>query len=373
MIYFDYAANTPCDPNVLDCFTMHQQMIGNANSPYLFGEEAAECIAKANASIAAHCFALPNEIIHTSGATESNNLALLGIAYKHRSQGKHIISTFLEHASVHGPLAKLESDGFEIDYVRLLADGTVDLKHLHSLLRSDTICVSIAYVDSEIGIIQPIQQIAELLLSYPNCLFHVDATQAIGKIPVSFNSVDAISFAPHKFYGITGSGVLILRENVLIEPLFYGGLSLSPFRSGTAPTALIAACAKALDISIKALNKRLIYVESLNQQLRQFFQNLPRIIIHSPESASPFILNIGLDKMKNTLFQAELANRGIALSTKSACSHPNTPSKAIYALIGNRKQAMSTLRVSISHLTTQEELEHFFDVFSNVYEQFANK
>ena len=167
----------------------------------------------------------PAGIIYTSGASESNNLAIKGIAQASRSTGRHMISTVLEHASVGGTLTALQQQGWEVDLLDIQRDGTIDLEQLGDLLRKDTILVSVCAVDSELGTVQPIRQITEILKDFPNCRLHVDATQAIGKTELVMDGVDTMSIAPHKFYGLNGSGLLLKKSSVIIEPQIHGGSS----------------------------------------------------------------------------------------------------------------------------------------------------
>lgn len=164
--------------------------------------------------------------------------------------GRHIISTPLEHSSVSGTLTALQEQGYEIDLLDVKQDGTVDLEHLKDLLRPDTICVAITLVDSELGVVQPVQEIAAILKAYPHCHLHVDATQAVGKIPVSFEGVDTMSLTAHKFYGLNGIGLVVKRRNLALEPLIHGGESTTIYRSGTPTVALASSLARALDLAI---------------------------------------------------------------------------------------------------------------------------
>ena len=210
MIYLDYSANTPVDEAVLERFcAVERSCPGNANSRHQAGAAAKAAIDEATQSIARSLNVQPAEIIYTSGASEANNFALKSIARLERHHGKHIISTPLEHSSVSGSLTALQEQGYEIDLVDIKQDGTVDLAHLRELLRPDTILVAVTAVDSELGVVQPVTEIAALLKDYPHCHLHVDATQAVGKIPVSFEGVDTMSLTAHKFYGLNGIGLLI--------------------------------------------------------------------------------------------------------------------------------------------------------------------
>ena len=219
MIYLDYSANTPADPTVLDAFYQtERRYIGNPNSTHPAGWAAQVEMARVTDGIAELLGAAPEEIIYTSGASESNNLALKGIVQASRHVGKHIISTALEHSSVGGALSALQQQGCEVDLVDIRRDGTIDLEHLRELLRKDTVLVAICAVDSELGTVQPIQEIADILRDYPNCRLHVDATQAVGKTKLVLSGVDTMSIAPHKFYGLNGSGLLVKKKDLVIEP-----------------------------------------------------------------------------------------------------------------------------------------------------------
>ena len=226
MIYLDYSANTPADSRVLERFCeVERSCPGNANSRHQAGRDAKLVIDHATQTIAGLLSAQPAEVIYTSGASEANNFALKGLAKLSRHLGKHIISTPLEHSSVSGTLTALQEQGYEIDLVDIRRDGTIDLEHLKELLRPDTIAVAVTLVDSELGVVQPVKEISEILQAWPNCHLHVDATQAVGKIPVSFEGVDTMSLTAHKFYGLNGIGLLLKRRRLAHAPLLHGGES----------------------------------------------------------------------------------------------------------------------------------------------------
>lgn len=224
MIYLDYAANTPVDALVLEEFIKSTTTyIANPNSTHPLGKEANGKMNEVTKDIANELGLkiegpIKDQIIYTSGASEANNLAIKGIARSYRENGKHVISTCLEHSSVSGSLTYLQNHSYEIDLVNILPDGTVDLEHLKELMRKDTVLVSVGYVDSELGVIQPIKEIAEIVSNYPNCFFHTDATQAIGKVPVSFEGVDLMTFTPHKFFGLNGRGIDKKRGDCIRTP-----------------------------------------------------------------------------------------------------------------------------------------------------------
>ena len=364
MIYLDYSANTPTDPAVLEAFLQAERAyIGNPNSDHPAGQAAREAVAKAADSIAGLLRIPPSEIIFTSGASEANNLAIKGIARTQRQFGKHILSTPLEHASVSGPLTYLQEQGWEIDLVDIGRDGKIDLDHLRELLRDDTVLVAVTAVDSELGTVQPIREIAGILEAYPHCRLHVDATQAIGKIPFSFDGADTVSLTAYKFYGPNGIGMLYKRGDLILEPLIHGGTGASLYRSGTPTTALITALAKAMELALQDIHGRYESVAKRNAVLRGAFANDPAICINSPGDAIPHILNLSVNGIKGTRMQKALAGRGVCVSVKSACSTDGTPSRAVFAVSRDRRNALSSWRISLSHRTTEEEITAFLKVF----------
>lgn len=372
MIYLDYSANTPADPAVLEAFCKAEQTyIGNVNSTHPAGRAARAEMTRITDSIAALLGAEPAEIIYTSGASESNNLAVKGIAQASRHIGRHIISTALEHSSVGGALTALQQLGWEIDLVDIGRDGTVDLEQLRDLLRRDTVLVSVCAVDSELGTVQPIREIAALLKDFPNCRLHVDATQAVGKTKLLLDGVDTMSIAPHKFYGLNGSGLLFKRKELVIEPQIHGGTSTTIYRSGTPALALAASIEKALELALASQNQRVRHVRELSLQLRDALARYPLVRINSPEGAVPHILNLSVRGVRGTVFQQALSEFGVCVSVKSACSAEGTPSKAVFAVSRDRKNALSSWRISLSHLTTKDEIEQFMQAFDSCYRKLA--
>ena len=370
MIYLDYSANTPVDARVLEQFcAVERRCIGNANSHHQAGSAAKAEIDAATIKIASLLGVQPAEIIYTSGASEANNFALKGLARLSRHAGMHIISTPLEHSSVSGTLTALQEQGYEIDLLDVKQDGTVDLEHLKDLLRPDTICVAVTLVDSELGVVQPVQEIAAILKAYPHCHLHVDATQAVGKIPVSFEGVDTMSLTAHKFYGLNGIGLLIKRRNLALEPLIHGGESTTIYRSGTPTVALASSLACALDLAVTDLPNRVDHVAKLNAELRAALSTYPLVRINSPEHAIPHVLNLSVRNVKGTVFQRELDAKGVCVSVKSACSSDGLPSRAVFAVSRDRRNALSSWRISLSHLTTEDEIKAFLQAFDVCYRE----
>lgn len=368
MLYLDYSANTPVDEEVLRCFCEAERRYpGNANAHHQAGTAAKAAINEATRSIARCLGAPPAGIIYTSGASEANNLAVKGLAALGRAAGRHILSTPLEHSSVSGSLEALQKQGYEVELLDIRSDGTVDLADLKRRLRPDTVLVAVTAVDSELGVVQPIAEIAEFLKAYPNCHFHVDATQAVGKIPVQFEGMDTMSLTAHKFYGLNGIGVLVKRLGLALPPLIHGGESTTPYRSGTPTVALACSLALALGTAAAELPARAAAVRSLNDRLRAELSRYPKVRVNSPANAVPHILNLSVQGVKGTVFQRELDARGVCVSVKSACSSDGLPSRAVLAVSQDRRNALSSWRISLSHLTTEEELTAFLHAFADCY------
>ena len=375
-IYLDYAANTPVDKEVLKEFDeVTLKYFANPNSTHPLGMEVNEKIENSTKHIMQMFQENANldedtEIIYTSGSSEANNLAIKGVAQSYKENGKHIISTFLEHSSVSSPLTYLKEQGYEIDIVNITKDGKVDLEHLKSLIRTDTILVSVCYVDSEVGMVQPIHEIAEMLKDYPNCFLHVDCTQGVGKVKLNLQDVDLITFAPHKFYGLNGFGGLIKKKEIVLEPLINGGASTTIYRSGTPVIGQICALEKALQITFENFEAREEYVRKLNEKLRTGLLKYPDVQINTVGKENPFILNLSITGIKAVEFKKKLEENGVCVSIKSACTVTITPSRIVMSMTHDRKRALASWRISLSHLVTEEEINEFLDIFDKCYKEF---
>lgn len=368
-MYFDYSATTPVSDEVLDTFVKAcKRYPGNPNSLHQLGVESKHFLDMATKQIADLLKVKTSEIIYTSGASESNNTALKGICFKYQNRGKHIITTRLEHSSILEPLDYLKTLGFEIDYVPLLSDGTVDLEALKGMMRDDTILVTIASVSSELGILQPISEIGKIVKQYPKCFFHVDMTQNIGKVPFSLENVDLMSMSAHKIYGIKGIGLLYKKEEIDILPLIHGGKSTTKYRSGTPPLPLCASLAKALRLSLEKQTEHCEKVTQLQQQLLSSLQEIEGITINSTDKSIPHIVNISIKGIKPETLLHALEAHEIYVSTKSACA-TEVKSDAVLAVTNDLDSAMSSIRISLSHLTTEEEIDTLIQVLKEEIER----
>ena len=368
MVYLDYAANTPVDRQVLDLYyETTLKYFANPNSFHILGQEAKKIIDDCTKNIAKNLNVLKEEIIYTSGATEANNLAIKGICERYKNYGKHIILSSLEHNSIIASASVMQELGFEVDLLPISKEGLVEIDTLKKMLRPDTILVSICAVDSEIGLVQPIEEIAKLLKQYPHTYFHTDATQAIGKVKINYQDVDLITIAPHKFYGINGVGILIKKKDVSLKPLISGGKSTTVFRSGTPVTANVVATDKALSLAIQKQETRYKYVLKLNKQIINYISQYPKVHINNTSKSLPFTINFSIKGIKSIDFAKMLEEKNIYVSTKTSCCPLETPSKLIYALTQDKSLASTSIRVSLSHLTTENEIAEFLTAFDECY------
>ena len=316
MIYLDYAANTPVDREVLDTFVeATKKYTANPNSSHYLGKLAKEKIDEASDIIANYFHTNRESVIYTSGATESNNLVIKGVYDARKNYGNKIIISSVEHSSIVAPCHYLMSKGCDITVIPLNENGMIDLEVLKKEIDDNTILVSIATVDSELGTVQPIKEIADIVKKYPHCLFHTDATQAIGKVNIDYNDVDFITFTPHKFYGLNGTGVLINKKDIKITPLIHGGKSTTIYRAGTPVTANVLALSKAFSKAIANQQERYEYIKKLNILLREEFKKEKNIHINSPITSIPNILNISVLNVTIKDVIKKLEEKEIYLST----------------------------------------------------------
>ena len=362
MIYLDYSATTPVNKEVLNTFIkVTEDYIGNPNSLHKLGFDAKKLIDASTKQIADILGVKEKEIIYTSGATESNNMAIFGVVRKHKNRGKQVITTHLEHSSINEQLKYLEEAGYKVSYVKLDENGHVDLEDLDNLLKEDTVLVSIASVNSETGVRQDLKKIYQVVKKYPKTIFHSDVTQSIGKEKINLEYVDLASMSAQKFYGLKGSGILIKKENFEIEPLIKGGKSTTIYRSGTPSPALIASLAKALRLAYTDIDEKYNKVLELNKYLRERISTIDNIHINSLDNSIPHILNISVDNIKPETMLHALEQHEIYISTRTACSKSDDYSEAVYELTKDKNRASHSLRISISYLTTKEEIDIFID------------
>ena len=373
MIYLDYAASTPVDKRVLETFNeMTENYYANPNSSHKLGLLSSSLIDKSTLNIARNLGVLEEEIIYTSGASEANNLVIKGICERYKNRGKHILISALEHNSIVASATDMQEKGFDVEIIPVNKDGLVSIEDLRKMLRDDTILVSVCHADSEIGLVQPIKEIGNLLKEYPNCFFHTDASQAIGKVPLGYDNVDLVTIAPHKFYGLNGTGILIKKKGVSLKPQISGGKSTTVYRSGTPCLADIASCDIALDIALKEREKRYKYIKELSDKVKAKLQEYKDVHINNTHNSIPHTINFSIKKVRAIDIQNALEKYDIYVSTKTSCCPVNTPSKLVYALTKDKSLSTSSIRLSISHLTTKEEIEEFLKAFDNIYKEYQD-
>ncbi len=368
MIYFDNAATTKPNPEVLDTFTkVYENFWANPHSLHKIGERAEQLLEQARAQVTSLLDGTGYRAIFTSGATESNNLAIKGVAEMFRSRGTHIITTNSEHPSVDEVVTWLEeTQGFRITRLPVGSDGSVTLQQVEDALTDDTVLVSIMFVNNESGAINPIEEIANLLKNH-RALFHVDGVQGIGKLPFSLKKspVDFLSLSAHKFHGLKGSGVLILPERQKIAEQTIGGGQEFGLRSGTADVPRAAAFAKALRLSLENISESEPNVRKLHALLRSELEQFPGVEINSPVNGSPYILNVSVSGIRPETILHGLVKEEVFISTVSACSSKKTErSEIIYALTGDEQRAESSIRISLSSQSTTAEVKEFLSIFT---------
>ena len=358
---------------MLDSFIKcSRKYIGNPNSLHKLGVDAKNIIDASTKQIKDLLNLDDEEVIYTSGATEANNLAIKGICLKYKNRGKHIITTPLEHSSIYGPINYLLDYGFDVSFVKLDNNGLVDLEDLKNLIREDTILISINAINSELGIKQPIEEIGKMLKDYPKIYFHSDLTQAIGKVKIDIKDLDLFSFTAHKIYGIKGIGCLVKKKKVIINPIINGGISTTTYRSGTPTVSLIVSFAKALRLALENFDNKYNHVLEINNYIKNRLQNYDKVFINSNSKSITHILNIRVIGVKPKTLLHALEADSIYISTQSACSSNSTLSKAVLGVTNDEKRAKSSVRISISYLTTMLDADLFLKSFDKCYKRLIN-
>ena len=373
MIYLDYSATTPVDLEVFDTLSkVTKNFVGNANSIHSLGQKSSELLESATRQIADIFGVNPSEIVYTSGATEANNMALIGTALANHKKGKHIIVSKLEHPSIYAICDYLKTMGFEISYVNNDKEGLIDFDDLKEKVREDTILVSICAVNSEIGVRQPLKMIRQIIKKENmGTIFHSDMTQAIGKVSVNMHDVDLASMSGHKIFGPKGIGFLYKSSMVKITPLIYGSGKSNDLKPGTPPLPLIAALSKAIRLASDSLEKKERFVSLLNDKITSSLSKYPNIIINKTKYSIPQILNISvMDVMPEVMVHA-LDKHEIYVSTNTACSSGDI-SNSVIAIYNDINRAKHTLRISLSYVTTTEEVNKFLEIFKEEYEKLSN-
>ena len=372
-IYLDYAATTPVRKEILDAYKKLLDLsYANSDSIHELGSEAGKYLSAARKQISTLLGVKEKEIIFTSGSTESNNVVIKGVAMAYKGRGNHIITTSIEHPSLLDSCKWLEENlGFEVTYLPVNKEGKIELEDLKKAIRKDTILVSIMAVNNELGSINDIYGLSKYVKENTNALFHTDATQAMGKETIDYTFVDLFNFSGHKIYSLKGSGVLVKKEKARIVPLISGGQQEGGLRGGTSNYHNHVMSSKALRIAFENHKVEYNHVREIrNYLLHLLNENFDDLVINSPSDATPYILNFAFKNKRGEVIVNALSNRGIYVSSKSACSsYSKEYSKSVYAVSNDEFISKNSLRVSFSYLTSKEEIDIFVKELKKIHDE----
>jgi len=363
IIYLDNASTTKLDTTVKETFSSAlDKYYANPSSIHKLGQEANYLLNKTKDEIITLLRCSDHQVIFTSGATESNNLAIKGVCLRYKNRGNHIITSIYEHPSVLEAFKQLEKEfGFEVTYLYPNSDGVICPQDVKKALKKETIFVSIMAVNNEIGSVNPIEQIADLLKDYPKVIFHSDAAQLIGKTNknINFNKIDLLTISAHKMHGLVSSGVLIKRKKIELLPLASGGGQEYNLRSGTNDLASALAFKKTLELALSTSKERYLHVENLANRLISYLKSNPDLYeLNLPKEINPYIINFSSIKKKGSVVVEALSNAGIMVSSISACHSSKEKGSYVVASLGkNELISNNTVRVSIDYLNTNEDID----------------
>lgn len=372
-VYLDYSATTPVDERVADvmmkCLTLDGNFANPASRSHVFGWQAEEAVEEARQQVADLIHADPREIVWTSGATEANNLALKGVAYQYRKNGKHIVTSMIEHKAVLDPCKQLELEGFEVTYLVPDEHGIISPDAVEAVLREDTILVSLMHANNEIGVITEIEKIGALTRER-GILFHVDAAQSTGKLPIDVVAmqVDLMSLTAHKTYGPKGIGALYVRRSpkVKLQAQIHGGGHERGMRSGTLPTHQIVGMGKAFALAQEEMEADVLRIASLRDKLWNGLNSLDGVHLNGhPSQRVAGVLNVGFDGVDGEVLLMSLGE--IAVSSGSACTSASLEPSYVLRAIGLKDDlAHASLRISVGRFTTEKDIQFTIDTLRNV-------
>lgn len=372
-IYLDYAATTPVRKEILDAYKKLLDLsYANSDSIHELGSEAGKYLSAARKQISTLLGVKEKEIIFTSGSTESNNVVIKGVAMAYKGRGNHIITTSIEHPSLLDSCKWLEENlDFEVTYLPVNKEGKIELEDLKKAIRKDTILVSIMAVNNELGSINDIYGLSKYVKENTGALFHTDATQAMGKETIDYTFVDLFNFSGHKIYSLKGSGVLVKKEKARIVPLISGGQQEGGLRGGTSNYHNHVMSSKALRIAFENHKVEYNHVREIRDYLLNLLnENFDDLVINSPSGATPYILNFAFKNKRGEVIVNALSNRGIYVSSKSACSsYSKEYSKSVYAVSNDEFISKNSLRVSFSYLTSKEEIDIFVKELKKIHDE----
>ena len=366
-IYLDNSATTPVAPQVLEAMLPYfSELYGNASSLHGFGQEAHAALGESREAIAETLGADPSEIIFTAGATEADNLAIKGLAFANPGK-RHIITTAIEHDAVLSTCRWLETQGREVTYVGVDANGRVDPRDIAKAIREDTLLVSVMAGNNEIGTIEPIEEIGEICREH-GVLFHIDAVQAYGKIPLPLEVIDLLSVSAHKISGPKGVGLLYVRKGIKLTPVLHGGGHEKGLRSGTENVPGVVGVAAAARLAFSEMDEVVPRLRGYRERLIEALTALPGTRLNGDRTDSlPHVSNFSFAGIEGESLVMRLDEHGIATSTGSACSSPNLePSHVLVAIGVPLTMAHGSLRISTGRQTTSEEIDALLAVLPSV-------
>ncbi|WP_144510916.1 cysteine desulfurase family protein [Bacillus sp. FJAT-22090] len=370
MIYFDNSATTKVHPKVLETFmAVNEKFWANPASIHEFGHQTNELLQSARQQVAEILHTANDKVYFTSGGTESNNLAIIGLANKYKHRGSHILISAVEHPSVIEAARHLALTGFEVEWIPVDSDGIIVLDTVRQMLRDDTVLVSVMHVNNETGAIQPIEKLTSITRKNSRALIHMDAVQSFGKLLVHFGEfdVDAITISSHKIHGLKGSGVLALKQFIEVEPILFGGGQEFGIRSGTTPVPLAVSTAKAMRLANENFQEKVQKMQMMTDDLFHFLRSFSAIKIISPIKRAPHIISFSVHKIKGEVIINALQQKNVIVSTSSACSSRQTKtSHVLKAMHIQDEHIKGVIRLSISSFNTQEEVNQFKNIFTQV-------
>ncbi|RDW16363.1 cysteine desulfurase NifS [Oceanobacillus arenosus] len=374
MIYLDNSATTKPDEAVLASFDqVSKQFYANPSSIHQFGGTAEKLLHTAKKQAAELLHVSRNEVVFTSGGTEGNNIAIKGIALEHQGRGKHIITSEIEHPSVDEACRALDRLGFTVTYLPVDENGVISLDDLKNAIREDTILISIMHVNNETGAIQPVEEIGRIAKQHPKLFFHVDDVQGFGKVPLDLpdSGIDLCTISGHKIHGLKGTGVLYVNKHTKLFPLFHGGEQEQAIRSGTENLAGIVSLVKAMRLIKDREKTEVNNLYDMKQYLFEALEAIDGVHVNSPKNGAPHIINISVPGIKPEVIIHMLGEKGIYISTKSACSSKQKDESRILVACGfDNGRATSALRISLAYDNTKEELATFVEALTLAITQF---
>ena len=374
-IYLDNAATTKVEPLVLNLFNKaHEVYFANPSSIHKLGQEAAYVLNKTKENVLEFLKLNDHQVIYTSGATEANNLAIKGACLRYKNRGKHIITSIYEHPSVLEAFKQLESEfGFDVTYLKPNSDGVITVDNVVKAVKKDTIFVSIMAVNNEIGSINPIEEIADALKTYPKVIFHSDCSQLIGKAnkSINYNKIDMITVSAHKMHGFVGFGALIKRKKIDLLPLNSGGGQEYNLRSGTADLIGALCFEKTLLIATMEEKERFEYVDMLANRLISYLKgNSDLFELNLPNPINPYIINFSCLTKKGSVVVEALSNAGFMVSSVSACHSSKEKGSYVVASLGKSDVAINnTVRVSLDYTNKMEEIDAFIEALNRIMKE----